>query len=244
MSRGILWLITTFIWLVAIVVTHAAALESLSDAGPLTPAFRWGYAAAFLVFGILLTGAAARMWPDAGPTIWRPFAVVFGAVVVLFELWLQSQQRDGRIDPGLVVQNVLRKTRLQIVEGRLESESWYQKLDEEARNQYRLSGRSLIQGLMGHLSSPDSNSMEAEARSLGYEYASRGRRYGLSSAEAAHAFMFFRNMLLEEMFDLYETAGVRSPRAWGEMFRKMNEFADQIMLTLLETYDAFQRSGR
>ena len=91
MSRGILWLITTFIWLAAIVVTHAAALESLSDAGPLTPAFRWGYAAAFLVFGILLTGAAARMWPDAGPTIWRPFAVVFGAVVVLFELWLQSR---------------------------------------------------------------------------------------------------------------------------------------------------------
>lgn len=160
------------------------------------------------------------------------------------QLWMKSQRQDEHIEPGLVAQNIVRKTRLQIGEGRLESESWYQKLDEEARHQYRLSGRSLVQGLIGHLNSPDEAGMQAEARSLGYEYASRGRRYGLSSAEAAHAFMFFRNMLLEEMFDLYETAGIRSPGAWGDMFRKMNDFADQIMIALLETYDAYQRGGR
>jgi excisionase family DNA binding protein len=160
------------------------------------------------------------------------------------ELWRQSQESDGGIEPALVGQNMLRHTRMQIGEGRLENESWYQKLDEEARMQYRQSGHSLVQGLIGHLSTSDGTSMLAEARSLGYEYASRGRRYGLSSAEATHAFLFFRNMLVEEMFNLFETAGIRSSRAWGDMFRKVNVFADHIMITLLETYDAYQRGGR
>lgn len=160
------------------------------------------------------------------------------------QLWKHTQESNGNIEPGLIGQNMLRHTRMQISEGRLENETWYQKLDEEARGQYRQSGRSLVQGLISHLNSPDGTSMKAEARSLGYEYASRGRRYELSSAEATHAFMFFRNMLLEEMFKVFEMAGIHSSRAWGDMFRKVNDFTDQIMITLLETYDAYQHSNR
>ena len=37
----------------------------------------------------------------------------------------------------------------------------------------------------------------AEARSLGYEYASRGNRYGLTTIEATHAFLFFRTALVD-----------------------------------------------
>jgi len=33
---------------------------------------------------------------------------------------------------------------------------------------------------------------DAEAQALGYEYASRGYRYGLSATEAVGAFLFFR----------------------------------------------------
>src|SRR3990172_5107235 len=95
------------------------------------------------------------------------------------ELWLQSQREDGPSESHLVVQNALKRTRIQISEGRLESESWYQKLDDDAREQYRRSGRALLQGLAGSLAT-NGESAEAEARSLGYEYASRGWRYGLS----------------------------------------------------------------
>jgi hypothetical protein len=116
-------------------------------------------------------------------------------------------------------------------------------LDEEARHQYRLSGRSLMMGLMTHLN-VEGDGLDAEARSLGYEYASRGRRCGLTSAEASHAFLFFRNNLLDSMLNAYETAGVRSPKAWATMFRKVNHFADLILITLLETYNGFQRGGR
>lgn len=159
------------------------------------------------------------------------------------ELWLQSQREDGPSESHLVVQNALKRTRIHISEGRLESESWYQKLDGDAREQYRRSGRALLQGLSGSLAT-DGESAEAEARSLGYEYASRGWRYGLSCSEATHAFLFFRNMLMDSMLAVYEAAAVNSPRAWSDMFRKINAFTDQIQITLLETYDAYQRGNR
>ena len=94
------------------------------------------------------------------------------------ELWQQSQRSDRPSEAQMVVQNALKLTRFQITEGRLEAEAWYQKLDEEARNQYRLSGRNMMQGLTAYLST-DGEAAEAEARSLGYEYATRGRRYSL-----------------------------------------------------------------
>jgi len=158
------------------------------------------------------------------------------------DLWMQSQRAGGANEVHLVVQNALRNTRFQISEGRLGAEAWYAKLDSEAREQYRKSGRTLLEGLIGYLASESSMAV-AEARSLGYEYASRGRRYGLSITEAVHAFLFFRNVLMDAMLTVYEAAAVQSASAWGGMFRKINEFTDQILLTLLETYAAYERGN-
>ena len=159
------------------------------------------------------------------------------------DLWMLSQSANGSGDARLVVQNALKTTRFKVSEGRLAQESWYVKLDGEAREQYRQSGRRLMQGLIDFLSS-DGKLAEAEAHALGYEYASRGRRCDLSVADATDAFLFFRNTLLESMLSVYEAAAVQSPYAWSDMFRKINAFTDQILLALLETYEAYQRGGR
>ena len=158
------------------------------------------------------------------------------------ELWLKSQHQDEVVEMGYAVQSALRRTRIEVSEGHLANEPWYQKLDAETREQYRQSGRSLLSGVISHLTSND-NSMDAEARSLGFEYASRGKRCGLTSAEAMNAFLFFRNLLLDSMLGFYESAGVRSPHAWGQMVRKIHTFTDQIMLTLIETYEAHSRGN-
>lgn len=158
------------------------------------------------------------------------------------ELWMQSQRPDEPDNLHLVVQSALRNTRFQISEGRLNEETWYAKLDENAREQYRKSGRTLMQGLIGYLAS-NGNSAKAEAQAVGFEYASRGKRYGLSIADAANAFLFFRNVLLESMLSMYEKASVRSPYAWSDMFRKVNAFTDHILITLLETYTAYERGN-
>lgn len=159
------------------------------------------------------------------------------------DLWLLAHRSEGASEANMVFQNALRTTRFQISEGRLAQEFWYVKLDDDAREQYRVSGRSLLQGLI-HALNTGGEELLSEAEALGYEYASRGRRYGLNAVEATHAFLFFRNVLIESMLSVYEAAAVRSPHAWSSMFRKVNEFTDLILITLLETYDAYQRAGR
>ncbi len=158
------------------------------------------------------------------------------------ELWLQSQRADGSSGPDLMVQKALKNTRLQISEGRLLSEKWYLKLDDEAREQYRQSSRMLLQGLVSYLAGGD-DALEAQAHALGYEYASRGRRLGLSISDSASAFLFFRNVLMESMLSMYEAALVRSPNAWSDMFQKVSMFTDQVLLSLLETYEALERGA-
>jgi len=158
------------------------------------------------------------------------------------ELWVQSHRASGSSEVDLVIQNALRTTRMQISEGRLNAEAWYAKLDEDARQHYRLSGRSMLQGMIGFLAA-NGKTAEAEAHALGYEYASRARRYGLSVVEAVHAYFFFRNVLIESMLAVFEGASVRSPTAWSGMFRKVNSFTDHILTTLMEAYEAYNRNN-
>ena len=56
-------------------------------------------------------------------------------------LWAGSSQKSRAIEPENMMQEVIRNVRMQISEGSLQAESWYQKLDEDARAQYRLSAR-------------------------------------------------------------------------------------------------------
>ena len=81
-------------------------------------------------------------------------------------LWQQTQQTNDSNEAQLVVKNALKLTRFHITEGHLQNENWYQKLDGEARNKYRLSGRNLMNGLLAYLSATGTEAA-AEARSLG-----------------------------------------------------------------------------
>lgn len=158
------------------------------------------------------------------------------------ELWMEAQRVDGPEKSGRLLNSAIRRVRLRIEEGALKEESWYQKLDDDARDQYRRASRSLILGL-NSLFAADEASAAAEARALGHAYSAIGRRHGLNSVEAAHAFLFFRNALFDSVMSVYEDAAVGSPVAWGETLRKINEFTDWIMLKLLENYHAYERGN-
>lgn len=159
------------------------------------------------------------------------------------ELWKQSQSALSSAEIEAMMQSALRHTRLQISEGILRHQSWYNKLDDEAREQYRLSGRLLLQGLSRFLSA-EAEEGNHQAKSIGSEYAYRAKRYNLSLIEATQAFFFFRNSLLDSMLNVYEAAAVRSPHAWGEMFRRLNAYTDQIMTALLEVYGNYSNGGK
>ncbi len=150
-------------------------------------------------------------------------------------LWAQTARESPPLEAESIFQSVIRNVHMQVSEGRLEAEAWYQKLDEAARAQYRQSARSLFQGLMNYLAS-DGHEAALEAYAIGYEYASRARRYALTYTEATRAFLFFRNVLMDSVVQAYSQANIPSAKAWEEMLHKMHAFTDQILVSLLETY--------
>lgn len=156
-------------------------------------------------------------------------------------LWAEANQKFREIEPERMMQEVIKTVRMQISEGRLQAESWYQKLDEDARAQYRLSGRSLFHGLMTYVAT---NGAEAasEAYAIGYEYASRAHRYSLSYVDAARAFLFFRNALIESVIKVYSDANVPSGKT-AETFGKMHSFTDEILISLLKTYEILEKAN-
>ena len=154
-------------------------------------------------------------------------------------LWAKTA-REVRVEPENILQTAMKNVRVQIGEANLESESWYKKLDENARKQYRESARSLSQGLMAYLASQGDDS---DAHAIGFDYASRARRYGLNEVDATRALLFFRNALIESVMKVYREANVLSGKAWEEMLHKMHTFTDQILISLLETYRKLEHTS-
>jgi len=159
-------------------------------------------------------------------------------------LWAESnsKSRVEALEPEGVMQEVVKNVRMQISEGRLEAESWYQKLDDEARVQYRMSARSLFQGLMNYVAT-NKEDATSEAYAIGYEYASRARRYNLSYVDAAKAFLFFREALVDSVIKVYNEANVSARRA-NVLYTKMHTFTDEILISLLETYRKLENTNQ
>jgi excisionase family DNA binding protein len=187
--------------------------------------------------------STVRLWSDKGRIpVYRTQGNHRRYLRSEVELWVQTTRHAGAVEPENIIQFALRRIRFKINKGQLEAEAWYQQLSEDAREQYRQSGRSLVQGLASYLSSKGPAEMD-EALSLGYEYASRGRRCDLDNVDAARAFLFFRNALLESMITVYQEAWVPSGAEWGEMLTRTFAFTDRILLALLETYQALERNN-
>ncbi len=153
-------------------------------------------------------------------------------------LWAKTA-REIRVEPESIMQTAMKNVRVQIGEANLESESWYHKLDENARRQYRESAHSLSQGLMTYLSAENGDDFEAHA--IGYEYASRARRYGLSEVDATRALLFFPHALIESVMKVYRRSNILSGESWEDMLHKMHTFTDQILVSLLGTYHKLER---
>jgi len=158
------------------------------------------------------------------------------------ELWMQAARQTHAPEPGSLVQQALKQMRFQIGESPLEAQAWYQRLDEPARELYRQSGRHLIQGLASYLAS-EGREASAEAAALGYEYAAYGRRFGMDSVEAVRAFLFFRNTLIGSLIAVYEKTRVPTGAAWAEMLARVLAFTDQILVSLLETYQGVAKKS-
>ncbi|HAX68708.1 MAG TPA: hypothetical protein DCY14_03790 [Anaerolineae bacterium] len=159
-------------------------------------------------------------------------------------LWSQSNSKSrlDAIKPENMMQEVIRNVRVQISDGNLEAEPWYQKLDAEARMQYRMSSRSLFHGLMNYITAGDEEGA-TEAYAIGYEYASRARRYNLSYVDATKAFLFFRDTLIESVIKVCGESNMPASRS-SQMYAKIHRFTDGILISLLQTYETLGAFNR
>jgi excisionase family DNA binding protein len=155
-------------------------------------------------------------------------------------LWAESNHKPHEIEPERMMQEVIKNVRMQISEGHLQAETWYQKLDEDARMQYRMSARSLFHGLMNYVATNGADA-ESEAYAIGYEYASRAHRYSLNYVDAVRAFLFFRNTLIASVIKVYQEANVPSGQT-AETFGRMYVFTDDILVSLLQTFQTLNAS--
>jgi hypothetical protein len=159
------------------------------------------------------------------------------------ELWMQSQRVTQTDKSEGMIQNALSYARFQISEAHLEEQGWYQKIDQPGRAWYRRSGRTLVQGLI-RSQALNEDAAEAEARGIGVDYANTGRRFELTMLEAVQAFLFFREVMQEAAYHAYESAAIQSACAWGEMLRGINRYTDKILVTIIETYEAYVKNGK
>jgi len=151
-------------------------------------------------------------------------------------LWARSNEKPwvAALEPENMLCEILKNVRIQISEKHLEGEPWYQELDSDARKQYRLKARGVLQGLINYISTTGEDA-SMEAYVIGYEYASHARHYNLSYTNTVKAFHFFYAVLIESVTRVCIAAHVPVKRM-AEIYAKMDRFTREVLISLLETY--------
>lgn len=117
---------------------------------------------------------------------------------------------------------------------------WLSRFDEEARETNRVLGRRLMGLTLQYISSDakeqESETILAEARRIGHQYADYSLQHGLPLRAALEASLFFRDGLIETALQLPETANIRS-EANARLVRRINTLLNTVHLAIAETYE-------
>lgn len=151
------------------------------------------------------------------------------------QVWAAAQRAVQPADLMLLVQNAIGRTHLEVAEGRLNQQAWYRKLSPEQRDRYRQSSQHMLADLI-RCASLEPAQAEAEARKLGRGYARIGREAGMTLRDATEAYLFFREFLIDSLFNLVESVGPRASHTWGDLRRHVSAFTDVLLLSIIEGY--------
>ncbi|MBT5250083.1 MAG: excisionase family DNA-binding protein [Bacteroidetes Order II. Incertae sedis bacterium] len=124
------------------------------------------------------------------------------------------------------------------------SAGWIDSIAQEDKEEKRLLGRRLMGLLMQYVASEDGDSEEImdEGRVTARIYAKSIVMSGISLQDALRATNFFRDHILESAVVLPDTAR-RRPEANQKMFRKLNEFLNEVQLVIANCYEAMGAVG-
>ncbi len=155
------------------------------------------------------------------------------------EQWAVARRRQMvPAEVQLMLQSALGRARLEISGGQLKGQSWYDRLDEQARKTHRALGRRLLETLTRYLADPNNQeAMMKDVRALGAEYAQLSHEQKLGLLDSVRAFLFFRDLLTDSVIQLAEALSLRTPLEWGDRLRQVNHMTDELLLVLIEQYE-------
>ena len=153
-----------------------------------------------------------------------------------------GQPLHDKENAEVLVHSALGRARMEVAGGGLQTQAWYGRIDEAAREQHRGMGRKLL-GLMLHYLNAAADPAQAgriltEAAHLGSEYGHAALREGLTLGDAMRAFLYFRDSLLESVVQLRGIAGGAEMDSLAS-FRLVNTFTNELLVSMVA---AFQES--
>jgi excisionase family DNA binding protein len=111
-------------------------------------------------------------------------------------------------------------------------------LSDEARQEYRTLGRSLLGLAVKYAAAEqDVETMAAEARSMGRQYARLSQKTGLSVSAALKMSMFFRETVVGSALSMSDDFHVRA-HSESELIRRINQLINNVQMAVVEVYDA------
>ena len=148
------------------------------------------------------------------------------------------QEAEPRTDPAslLLIQSVLGRVRFAFTDGTLNTFSWDLHFDTAARDAYRRLGRRLLDLVLRMLNDEaHQDDLKREAIELGREYGSVTRTSHVPVADAVRAFLYFRTLIDEGIFQLTEVRGSREhDLMWIESFHQVQTITNEILPALIE----------
>ncbi|MFQ5578462.1 MAG: helix-turn-helix domain-containing protein [Anaerolineae bacterium] len=114
---------------------------------------------------------------------------------------------------------------------------------EEQRVEMRSVGQNLLRLSMQYVSGTHSESVMEEGRKIGRAYGGFARRYRMTMSEMVATFNFFRDAIIEAMFNAPEEEAVVDASN-PALYRRLNRFFNEVLLSAVEaTEDAFSNGG-
>lgn len=141
----------------------------------------------------------------------------------------------------LIVQNMVGRARMELSEGALNGENWYQRLDNKARQELRQIGHRLLQLFIQFLTGDAQPQLiRNEAKAIGRDYERLGRQSGLSLEETTRAYLYFREFLSQTVYDMAEAVGTQGPIHWGKIHQKITTITNDVLLAMIAAYEEQQ----
>lgn len=139
-----------------------------------------------------------------------------------------AMSKESKPDLSLLLHAAVGQTRIATSDGRLASESWYARFDEDAKARQRQLGMDLVQFLVTFLANSQRDWTQ-EIHELGQRYASLARHAGLSIGDAMRAFHLFDGLVHESVSDL---SAARLTR--GDLERSVGWFLNEVEVAMVE----------